>query len=219
VKLFIYNENCTMAGHSVPERELERYENPEEGGDWTAFDGRTEDDMIELARSELRAAATSGAGSDRYHRRVARTILEALLWSDEKIDREFNRNGPRFTREQIACVAEWILAAAFDRIEACIPDTIPLAEYNKHRESIDHAISMAMDTAGMALAILFAQTSGEGMGVWDWAGSEEFRDSAARFVQERLDPAWPGLKPGDKCHPATRPFADLFADEWQETIE
>ena len=46
----------------------------------------------------------------------------------------------------------------------------------------------------MALAILFAQTTGEGMGVWDWAGSEEFRDTCARFVLERTAPDWPGLE-------------------------
>jgi len=68
-----------------------------------------------------------------------------------------------------------------------------------------------------ALAILFAQTTGEGMGVWDWAGSEDFRDACARYVQERIDPAWPGLKPGDKCHPETKPFAEMFAAEWEDT--
>jgi hypothetical protein len=216
MKLFIYNQNCVMAGNSVPERELEKYVNPEDGGDWTDHGG-TESEMLETARSLIHGASKAGAGTDRYYRRVARTILEALLWSEEKIDREFNRTGPPFTREHIACVAEWILAAALDRIEACIPDTLPLAEYQEHRESIDHAISMAMDTAGMALAILFAQTTGEGMGVWDWAGSEDFRDACARFVIERTAPEWQGLKPGDKCHPETKPFAEMFAAEWEET--
>ena len=178
MKLYVYNENCVMAGHSVPEREIEQHENPDEGGDWFVVEG-TLRELHGDARHWIDNAKAAGAGSDRYHRRVARTILEAIGWSEEKIDREFNRDGPPFTREQISFVAEKILAAAFDRIESCIPDTIPLAEYQQHRESIDHAISMAMDTAGMALAILFAQTTGEGMGVWDWAGSEEFRDTCA----------------------------------------
>lgn len=121
-----------------------------------------------------------------------------------------------FTHKQIAAVAEYIMTAALDRIESCIPDTLPLAEYRKHRESIDHAISMAMDTAGMALAILFAQTTGEGMGVWDWAGSDEFRNACALFVKERTDPNWAGLKPGNNCFPETKPFAKLYADEWNK---
>ncbi len=218
MKLYIYNQNCTMAGQSVPERELEKYVNPDDCGDWTDHGG-TETEMIEEARSLIHGASNAGAGTDLFYRRVARTILKALLWSDDKIEREFNRTGPPFTREQIACVAEWILAAAFDRIASSIPDVLSLAEYQEHRESIDHANSVAMDTAGMALAILFAQTTGEGMGVWDWAGSEEFRDSCARFIQERIDPAWPGLRPGEKCHPETRQFAEQYADEWQRAIE
>ena len=129
------------------------------------------------------------------------TILEAIGWSEEKIDREFNRDGPTFTREQIAFVAEKILAAAFDRIESCIPDTIPLAEYQQRRESIDHAISMAMDTAGMALAILFAQTTGEGMGVWDWAGSEEFRDTSCTVCPRTHRPGLAGLESRGKVLP------------------
>ena len=253
MKLYIYNQNCVGAGATVPERVLEQHENPDEGGDWTVYEG-TEDELIDLARSYAKSAKTAGAGDDRYQRRVAHTILEALLWNQWRIDRFIDHDGadvlvcsecgrvlpdetteghapvptnerndllcddcrPTFTRQQIAFVADKILSAALDRIEACIPDTIPLAEYQEHRESIDHAISMAMDTAGMALAILFAQTTGEGMGVWDWAGSEEFRDTCARFVQERTAPDWPGLKPGDKCYPDTKRFAEMFADEWQE---
>jgi len=216
VKLYIYNENCVMAGHSVRTRELERYENPDAGGDWTVHEG-TENELIEYARNEIKYARTAGAGSDRYRRRVARTIMEAIGWSKEKIDHELDSNAPRFTREQIAFVADKILAAALDRIESCLPDTIPLTEFQEHHESIDHAMSMAMDTAAMALAILFAQTTGEGMGVWDWAGSTEFRDTCARFIMERTAPNWPGLKAGEPCYPDTKQFAELFADEWEET--
>ena len=128
MKLYIYNENCVMAGQAVPTRELERYENPDDGGDWFVVEG-TLRELHGDARHWIDNAKAAGAGSDRYHRRVARTILEAIGWSEEKIDREFNRDGPPFTREQISFVAEKILAAAFDRIESCIPDTIPLAEY------------------------------------------------------------------------------------------
>jgi hypothetical protein len=217
VKLYIYNQNCVMAGKSVPERELEKYVNPDDGGDWTDYGG-TENEMIDAARSLIHGASNAGAGTDLFYRRVARTILEALLWSEEKIDREFNRSGPPFTREQIAFIAEQILAAAFDRIESNLPDTIPLAEYRANEKTIGSMIGTAMDTAAMALAVLFAQTTGEGMGVWDWAGSEDFRMSCELFVAERTDPAWPGLRPGEKCHPETRRFAELYASEWQETI-
>ncbi len=218
MKLFIYNQNCVMAGQAVPERELERYENPDNGGDWTDYGG-SENEMIESARSLIQGASNAGAGTDLFHRRVARTILEALLWPADKIEAEFGRSGPPFTRQQIAFVAEQILTAAFDRIESNLPDTIPLAEYRQNERKIHGMIGTAMDTAAMALAILFAQTTGEGMGVWDWAGSEDFRMSCELFVLERVDPAWPGLKAGDKCHPETKRFAEQYADEWQKAIE
>jgi len=216
VKLFIYFEQCTMAGHSVPERIVQEHEDPDNAGDWFTVEG-TEAELEASAREWIGYVTGIGAGTDRYRRRVARTILEALAWSKENIDRAIYGTCPTFTREQVAFVADKILSAAFDRIEACIPDTIPLAEYDANREGIGHSITAAMDTAAMALAILFAQTTGEGMGVWDWAGSEEFRGACESFIAERTRPDWPGLKAGEPCYTDTTPFAEMFADEWQET--
>jgi hypothetical protein len=124
-----------------------------------------------------------------------------------------------FTQEQIAEVAEYILLGALDRIESNLPDTIPLAVYHEKVVAIDRAMAAAMDTAAMALAILFAQTTGEGMGVWDWAGATEFSDLCDKLVDERTDPRWPGLKPGNRILPDVTEVAQLFADEWAQTFE
>jgi hypothetical protein len=218
MKLYIYNQNCVMAGRAVPGCKIDEHENPDDGGDWTDYGG-TESEMIEEARRLIAAAPKAGAGNDRFYRRVARTILESLDWSDAEIERAFKQTSLSFTREQIMCVARWILAAAFDRIESSIPDTLSLAEYREHRESIDHANCTAMDTAGMALAILFTQTTGEGMGVWDWAGSTEFRDACARFIADRTREDWPGVRPGEPSCPDTQAFAELYANEWRQAVQ
>lgn len=120
----------------------------------------------------------------------------------------------KFTRKQVVFIAKWILAAAFDRMDASTPDVIGLQEYLTHKEDCHNMMVAAMDTAAMALAIFFAQSTGEGMGVWDWAGCLEFREACDKFIEERTDPYWKG----NREYPDTEPFAELFANEWQETI-
>ena len=120
----------------------------------------------------------------------------------------------KFTYEQVVFVAKCVLDAAFDRIEAGLPDTITLEEYQANNYAIDSMIGAAQSTAAMALAIFFAQTTNEGMGVWDWAGSKEFRKACVTFVTTRTNPIWKGLQPGEPCTPDTEPFAKMFADEW-----
>lgn len=125
----------------------------------------------------------------------------------------------KFARKQVVFIAKWILAAAFDRMESSLPDTIDLNEYLANKKECDSMIATAMDTAAMSLAIFFAQSTGEGMGVWDWAGSNEFREACEKFIAERVDPDWHGVAIGELYYPDTTPFANLFADEWQETMK
>jgi len=40
--IYIYNENCVMAGRQVPMQKLEEYRDPSEGNDWTGYEA-TED--------------------------------------------------------------------------------------------------------------------------------------------------------------------------------
>jgi hypothetical protein len=63
--LYIYNENCVMAGKQVPMRELERYEDPADGNDWTGYEA-----------SEQEADDLERRGG--FYRRVANTIREYL---------------------------------------------------------------------------------------------------------------------------------------------
>lgn len=36
--IFLYNENCVMAGRPVPIRELEEYEDPSDCHDWSEYE-------------------------------------------------------------------------------------------------------------------------------------------------------------------------------------
>jgi hypothetical protein len=64
--IFIYNENCVMAGRAVPRRELDRYEDPRDGGDWSAYE------LSEESAHEWEQRSSPFAV------RIAKTIREAL---------------------------------------------------------------------------------------------------------------------------------------------
>ena len=75
MKLYIYNENCVMAGQTVPQRIIDEDADPDNGGDWTLYEG-TEAELVEQAREIFRHAQPHAAGA--YQRRVARTISECF---------------------------------------------------------------------------------------------------------------------------------------------
>ena len=78
MKLYIYNENCTMAGRPVPDRIIEQYDgDPDEGGDWTVYEGTCKE-LAEIADLLVEQAKTAGAGTDIFIRRVADSIVEAV---------------------------------------------------------------------------------------------------------------------------------------------
>ena len=75
-KVYIYNENCIRAGDSVPQRIIDEDPDPDNGGDWTLFEG-TEAELVELAREQFLHARPSGGGRQ-FDRKVARTLAGAF---------------------------------------------------------------------------------------------------------------------------------------------
>ena len=63
--IYIYNENCVMAGRLVPQRELERYDDPSDGNDWSGYE----------ASEEL---ASHMATRGQFGRKIAATIREFI---------------------------------------------------------------------------------------------------------------------------------------------
>ena len=62
MRIYVYNENCCLAGREVPPRELEQYDDPTDGGDW-----HSEEISEENAR-------WNEAKRTPYHARIAKTI-------------------------------------------------------------------------------------------------------------------------------------------------
>ena len=73
MKLYIYNENCVMAGQSVPMSKLEQYDDPAEGGDWTEYDG-TAEELLALAEQLDKPGCVNT-----HNWRVAQTLRELVL--------------------------------------------------------------------------------------------------------------------------------------------
>lgn len=63
--VWIYNENCVMAGRQVPRCEIERYDDPSDGHDWSGY-----------AATEEEAATMDTQGA--FGRKVAATIREFI---------------------------------------------------------------------------------------------------------------------------------------------
>jgi len=118
-----------------------------------------------------------------------------------------------FDREQLVFIAEVILCSAMDRIASVLPDEILLEEYQENENQIELWINSALETAGMGLAVLYAQLNDDGLGIGDALDLIDFRTFVHDFKVERSDPDWSGLKPGDRCTPETRGLAEKFVDE------
>ena len=124
------------------------------------------------------------------------------------------RGSEVFEREQLIFVCEAALAAAFNRIESALPDTIPLEEYEAQKDSIKSWIMAAKETAGMFLAILWAQLNDDGLGAGDALQVCGMDEAVEVFVKERTDPNWPGMtSEGDLVHPDCRPLAKRFVEK------
>lgn len=119
----------------------------------------------------------------------------------------------KFDREQLIFMADVILSSSIDRIESCLPDCIPLKVYEENREGIDKWITACIETAGMSLAILYAQLTDDGLGAGDAIDIIGFSEFVDKFVAERTDPNWDGLTPGGFASPDCRSLAKRFIDE------
>lgn len=84
MKVYIYNENCTMAGHSAAQSRIDDSDDPENDGDWTCFEG-TEEELIAQAAGLRDSAQSQGAGTDRFYRQCAKTLLCNAGYRDDEI--------------------------------------------------------------------------------------------------------------------------------------
>lgn len=126
-----------------------------------------------------------------------------------------------FTRDQLIFTYNCILMAVIDRVEGCLPSGgCPLEErkrqYGEAYKRLTDYESGALECAGMAIATIYAQITGDGMGVQDAldspVGDTSFQDEVEQWVfdiaEEKEVPKPPSL-----------PFAQSLADITLERME
>ena len=119
--------------------------------------------------------------------------------------------GKKLTREQIVFVADAIISAAFDRVESGLPPCTPKSERESDETALIAYERGATESAAMALATLYAQITGEGIGITDiWV--MVIGDAVDDFIAECLKRDGRTLEPGALCSPVAIPFAEKFAD-------
>ena len=117
----------------------------------------------------------------------------------------------RFNREQLVLMAYVIITAAWDRIQAFLPSNASdIADYESRPMEVQNIIHGIVSTVASGLPILYAQVSGDGMGIGDFAGFTEFEQQVEDFIKATTDPN----RPADVSHPNARPMAEAFVDKY-----
>lgn len=87
MKLYIYNENCTLAGEQVTRSRLEAYDGDvDEAGDWTCFEGEPQE-LLSIAKSMEQTDGAPGR-ANRFGRKVAKTLREAVYFEKPELEPE-----------------------------------------------------------------------------------------------------------------------------------
>jgi len=123
------------------------------------------------------------------------------------------RGTRKFDREQLVFMVDVILDSAMDRIATALPDELDFETCNMNMKSVDAWIISATETAGTGMAVLYAQLTGEGIGIGDCLSFSRFETFVQYFKEKRLDPNWTGLNNGDPFIPDCRKLAENFVDE------
>lgn len=126
------------------------------------------------------------------------------------------RGEKMFDREQLVFMVEVIMASAFDNVESVLPPNVTPEEYLQKEGSISTWINSAVESAGWNLSILYAQLTGDGMGVGDAVDASVDSDIGLRgyiwqFVVSRQNRR--RYKKGEKITPDCREWAEKWVDE------
>lgn len=77
----------------------------------------------------------------------------------------------KFDREQLIFVVEAILIGALDRVGASLPDSVSFAERGRLSHGTPRSLTGyeqgGLEAAGMSLGVLYAQLTGDGLGIGD----------------------------------------------------
>lgn len=139
------------------------------------------------------------------------------------------RGNQRFDREQLVFMVDCILIAALDRIEESLPhngiSALDRAEFVKEVTKPSYYEYGGLETAGMALAVLYAQLTNDGLGIYDaltcannfHKTCEQLVENAwmndGKAIRQRMDSGSKTMKELYGNHyPDTRYHAEMFVD-------
>jgi hypothetical protein len=103
-----------------------------------------------------------------------------------------------------------------DCIESVLPPNMPPERYMQNKEKIDSWVNSAIETAGWNLSILFAQLTGDGMGVGDALNTlveyrKGFNDVVEKFVGSRVKRR--KYRKGERITPDCSKWAEAWVTE------
>jgi hypothetical protein len=135
--------------------------------------------------------------------RLAKQLVMELPGADRELEPE--TKSPVFTKDQILFFTKQILYGVIDRVEStyCSGDSDIDDE-----DRINYA-NGALEGAAMSLSCLYAQTKGEGMGILDWAGSDELMSLVNWMLKKKVDQTLYQVKIKVDL------IAQEFADAWE----
>jgi hypothetical protein len=116
------------------------------------------------------------------------------------------KGNARFTKEQVIFMAQVIIAAAVDRVESACPPCTPANEWEPRGDELRTWCRAVTETAGMGLAVLYAQLSGDGLAICDAIAIIDLDKELDHFIDARiLDQDYP--------EPDTRKLAEKFVNK------
>lgn len=122
-----------------------------------------------------------------------------------------------FTTDQKIFVVEAIMNACLDRIEATMPSSgITRAERAENIDATHAWENSALETAGVGIAIFYAQLTGDGLGITDMLDTplvdgKSFRNFIEDYIKEAIRGKWEP-KAGKPIHPDPHDYAVAFVE-------
>jgi hypothetical protein len=118
-----------------------------------------------------------------------------------------------FDREQLIFVVDAALIGALDRIESALPDVITWEDRNSNDDPLDLTWYECggLDAAGMTIAVLYAQLTGDGLGIGDaLACAGDFQEACRQLVKTAWKDKGKQFEKSPKVKIDTRKHAKAF---------
>ena len=94
----------------------------------------------------------------------------------------------KFSKEQFVFVIESIFDGLVDRIESSLPSAVGMKDYEDcTRESLEHSLSPMIESASMAVAIIYAQTTEDDcMEIMEAAEAMGWEDTINAYIKDNV---------------------------------